>query len=291
MKYFSHLMLGCCAALFAQTHPPSLDEFLAASDPWLGTPYLFDPVGDLIEGPWKQPGAPDRPTVPASALDCVSFVDDVLARIYGDSPTSIEVIRTHLRYQHAPYDWFHRNHFTDIDWIPAAEAYLTPYGSEHLAHVSQRYDLPKWWQQLYEQSIKQGPLTPEQSASFEQNIQNSKIQDITLTYWPWHAVVANDTRLNRFDPLDGYGWAVVLFVRHEWPKEGQKLLISHLGFLWNKDDTLILRHAGRQHGVEDVPFVDYIRDKTTNASWLGVMVLRPKPKEDISCRASKVAPR
>lgn len=278
----------CFVVLHAQTFDPDLGRFLETSDPWLGTPYAFDPVGDLIEGAWRQPGAPDRPSTPRDALDCVSFVDDTLARMYGDTSERVEVIRTHLRYASAPYDWFHRNHFTDLDWLKAAQSYLTPYVSSQMETAVLDYDLSTWWRMQYERAKSTTQLTPEQKTSFENKMKEERRETMRLKYWPWSSIMDDHGFLKRFNPLKDYGWAVVLFVRHGWPKDDVKLLISHMGFIWDNKGTVTLRHAGRSHGVEDVPLFSYLSDKKEHPSWIGMVVLRPKPKESTTRPAGMV---
>lgn len=293
MSQFKAYLL--CSITMAMLHSqPSLTNFLDISDPLLGTPYQFDPLGDPVEGNLSQPGHPSsRPTTPNATTDCVVFVDDVISQLYAltadpensDNSLSkrrnnIERIRLSLRYKKSPYSWFHRNHFTETDWLTASNRYLEPYAPhDSTLTITQDHHQNKWWENHY-QKAKAYALSAEQEQAFQENILAEYPSQVTLRYWPWNNIIDHQGNiLPTFKPCHPHRWAVVLFVRKNWPTSldaPTPILISHLGFLWDNNGVLTLRHASVKHGVVDVPLETYLSDKTSHPSWIGLSILQPK---------------
>lgn len=272
--------LQCIAIISSTFAGTALNDFLHISDPLLATPYEFDPLGDIIEGNIQQPGGKHKPLSQTKSTDCVVFVDDVLSKIYANNEQEITENRQHLRYNSKPYHWFNRNHFTETQWLPAAQKFLTPYAPiEKTRLITQPHNASAWWNDHYTKALKITTLTPEQDQAFHKNIHTSYPSHVTLRYWPWSSIFDKNVLKHDFQPLQSHGWAVVLCVRKNWPTTGTpptKLLISHMGFIWNKHGELLFRHASVKKGIVDVNFTDYFKENINNPTWAGLIILHPK---------------
>ena len=85
-----------------------------ATRPFLGRPYIVDPVG---EGEGADADVPARYDV----FDCMSFVEEGLGMVLAGDPVNAPAIRDALRYDRFA-DNAHRNHFMEAQWIPRAVA-------------------------------------------------------------------------------------------------------------------------------------------------------------------------
>ncbi len=90
---------------------PLPERMKAVSEPMLGIPYLLDPLGEG-EG-WD----PD-PFARYDALDCLTFLEEVLALSMSGDPAFAADIRNTLRYGAGPLDYAHRHHFMELQWLP-----------------------------------------------------------------------------------------------------------------------------------------------------------------------------
>ena len=88
---------------------PRMDFF---SKRMLGRPYLAGPTGEGASGEVS-----DRPLVLPDSLDCVTFVEHVLALALAENPEEILPRLTEIRYDRGIADFAHRNHFFVDDWI------------------------------------------------------------------------------------------------------------------------------------------------------------------------------
>jgi len=88
----------------------------AASAAFLTTPYVNDPLG---EGPGAKPD-PD-PTVRYDGVDCVTYVEEVLALSQAPSIDEAEKLLQHIRYIGDQVAYTDRNHFMESEWIPSNE--------------------------------------------------------------------------------------------------------------------------------------------------------------------------
>lgn len=273
-----YLILAIPAQLLAGT---TLSDFLRVSDPMLGTPYQFDPRGDVIEGNFSQPGAMSRPVHTSESTDCLVFVNDVLSMLHANTLSEVDEIRLSLYYKKEPHHWFNRNHFTETDWLKAIQPYQTAYAPLNKTKlITQAHNARQWWKKNL-QTHANSKLSAEQKLAFKTNIEQNYPKTVTLRYWPWDTLMRNGKLDNSNNLLQKHGWAVVLFVRKDWPSpevSPTPLLISHMGFLWNNKGQIMLRHARLRDKVVDVPFEDYIQDKIDTPSWAGIIILHPKLK-------------
>ncbi len=125
------MLVLVCAVVFAaplfEMGPANVDSFLAGLDAGpcqygarvasvaraaVGTPYVGDPLG---EGP----GAPydGDPLIDLSKVDCVTFVEQVIALAASKSYQEASDILQKIRYRGGAVAFENRNHFMEADWI------------------------------------------------------------------------------------------------------------------------------------------------------------------------------
>ena len=78
----------------------------------LGRPYLLGPTGEGARGEIS-----DRPLIRPDSLDCVTFVEHVLALALARDPEEVLPRLTELRYRGGKADFASRNHFFVEDWM------------------------------------------------------------------------------------------------------------------------------------------------------------------------------
>jgi hypothetical protein len=101
------------AAANIATPPVVAARIERVSRAYLGTPYRLDPLG---EGP---SGDLDRdPLFDRRHVDCVTFVEQVLAEATAPRPTELWPWLTRIRYRDGVVSYRTRNHFMVTDWLP-----------------------------------------------------------------------------------------------------------------------------------------------------------------------------
>lgn len=88
-------------------------RIVVVSARYLGTPYRLDPLG---EGPSAAPD-PD-PLVCHTAVDCQTFVEQVLAEAIASRPSDMLPLLTRIRYRDGVIGFGTRNHYMVTDWLP-----------------------------------------------------------------------------------------------------------------------------------------------------------------------------
>jgi len=83
------------------------------TDKLLGIPYAFNPAGD---GPWSQ--YDNRPIFNLEAVDCLTFVETVMAVVSARNVFEFEKCIRAIRYGDSVPEFTNRYHFIATDWIP-----------------------------------------------------------------------------------------------------------------------------------------------------------------------------
>jgi hypothetical protein len=131
------------AAAVASLEPRPLgDRLLDASERFIGTPYVFSPLG---EGQGKDPD----PLIRYDAVDCLTFVETTMALALAPKPADVESTLTRIRYRANPI-YEERNHLMEADWIPnnIAKGFIADvtkaYGKSDAVTVSKTYTDETW---------------------------------------------------------------------------------------------------------------------------------------------------
>lgn len=85
---------------------------------FLGLPYKSDPLG---EGPGADID-PD-PLFRFDALDCMTFVEEVMGLAFSDDADDFAAVLQAIRYHRATATYAMRNHFVELDWIAENSAH------------------------------------------------------------------------------------------------------------------------------------------------------------------------
>ena len=92
-----------------QALPTLRERLLAATDGFLGTPYVLSPLG---EGEGRDPD----PLIRFDAVDCVTMIEESLALSTAKPETLVESL-TRLRYA-GDKQWANRLHIMESQWLP-----------------------------------------------------------------------------------------------------------------------------------------------------------------------------
>jgi len=129
--------------------PPSIEKAMAISESFQGKPYQAFLLGEGANDPLTP-----RPLYRLDAFDCLTYVETVLALTYAQSADSFLQHIQALKYHGQPHDFFHRNHFTHIQWNRhnQEQGYLRPYtpplATRFTATQQTLIDIPNWYAYL-----------------------------------------------------------------------------------------------------------------------------------------------
>src|SRR5678815_3653970 len=99
-------------ALLASVGGRSLDaRLLGLSEQLLGTPYAHSPLG---EGEGQDPD----PRLRLDRVDCLTFVETVMALALSSSVEDVVHVLDSIRYRSRP-DYSGRNHLMEAEWLPS----------------------------------------------------------------------------------------------------------------------------------------------------------------------------
>ena len=262
--------------------PPSVEKALAISESLIGKPYQAFLLG---EGP-LDPITP-RSLFRLDAFDCLTYVETVIALTYADSDASFEQHYKALKYHGTPQDFFHRNHFTHVQWnrYNQAQGYLQPYLPPHTQMPTETLhtpiDIPRWYTHLSTdpaawRRLSGQALTPTTVARLQKAAAQSSPTISNLTYFPISALLSADGTMPHAIRSMLPQISVVEIVRKNWDtasRIGTALDISHIGLLLHQGDRVILRHASEIHQrVLDEPLENYLQQQRQQASFAGLYI-------------------
>lgn len=234
---------------------PLPERISAISGAMLGLPYVLDPMGEGI--------APDAdPFARYDAFDCLTYAEEVLALAMSADPAHAADIRSALRYDPGPLDYFHRRHFMELQWVPGT------IGAGMLRDTTKEYGRTV---------ALDKDVTPATWAAWSGR-KNFAHSDAQLPVGHMHLdVLPLDEAIRVADRLRP--GSLMLTVRVDKPDV--PLWITHVSLV--VDDGTgrpILRHAtlvGDPHQTRDHELLFYLNHIRTFKSWpvLGIVVLEP----------------
>jgi Protein of unknown function (DUF1460) len=209
-------------------HARPLDQrLLSLGARFLGTPYAHSPLG---EGEGVDPD----PRFRLDQVDCLTFVETVMALALSDTPEDVLHVLDSIRYRGRP-EYTARNHLMEAEWLPsnAAKGFIrdvTPVLGGPQARASEKVIGPEAWASTTGKALA---LPPEARP----------VGKFPLGVLPVQAV-----------PDRAASWpsgTLLLLVREDAPWRVTR--ISHLGFVLQRDGRTYLRHATRgwKDGVVD----------------------------------------
>jgi N-acetylmuramoyl-L-alanine amidase-like len=218
----------------------------AVSARYLGTPYAADPLG---EGPGNGPD-PD-PLMDRQRVDCVTFVEQVLAEAVAPGQEAVLPTLVRLRYLdgHVGIGW--RNHFFVADWLPhnrwLVEDVTEAVGGPAVRRMTKTIDRA---------SLLRSRGAPSEACRMAP-------ERLTRTYIPRAAVPGV---LARIPPA-----ALAVFVSGR-----PDLCAAHTGLLLARDGQCMLRHASqRRRRVMDEPLLRFLEHAPARIVGLKVYAIHP----------------
>ncbi|MFZ5441749.1 MAG: N-acetylmuramoyl-L-alanine amidase-like domain-containing protein [Myxococcota bacterium] len=229
------------AMLELQKLPTLRERLLAATEGFLGTPYVLSPLG---EGAGRDPD----PLVRWDAVDCVTLVEQSLA-LSTAAPGSLVETLTALRYD-GPPSWENRLHVMESQWLPefVARGYLTDvtarYGGKKTRRVKKTITAATW----QEKSGASLALPPERR---------------TIGTWEFD-IVPSDVAAKALQGAPA--GLVVVVVRADRPWLVTR--VSHVAVLVQGPKGPMLRHASRSFKrVVDEPLARYLTRNLDFGQW------------------------
>jgi len=208
------------AALLAQESSRPLQErLLSVSERFLGTPYVFSPLG---EGQGVDPD----PTFRVDAVDCLSFVEQALAMSLAPRPEEVPVVLEHLRYASTP-SYEDRNHLMESQWLPnnLRKGFLVDVTRRHGAGDTVRA----------EKTLTARTWTSRSSLALQLPKARQPQGTWALDMIPLDKVMAHARSLP--------SGTILVVLREDLPLKATR--VTHLGFVVQKGKRTYLRHAAR----------------------------------------------
>ena len=222
---------------------PLPERLLEVSRRFLGTPYVVSPLG---EGSGKDPD----PTLRYDAVDCLTFVEEVIALALAADTAQVEPTLRALRYlREQTYE--DRNHLMEAQWLPhnLAKGFLydvtARYGGARTRKETKTLDAQAW----------------------------SSVSSRALELPPARQV--RGTFIMEVIPLDELparagaipSGTVLVVVREDRPFKVTR--VSHLGFVVRQGSRTYLRHASRslQRRVVDEDLRSFLQRNVQYQKW------------------------
>lgn len=235
-----------------QKLPTLRERLLAATDGFLGTPYVLSPLG---EGE----GRDADPLVRWDAVDCVTMVEESFALSTATPDTLVQTL-TELRYDGAPR-WENRLHLMEAQWLPEnvkrglLKDVTAQYGGEATRQVKKTLTAATWREKgAVALAIPEG----RQSRGT----------------WAFDLIPAGVAAQKLKDAPAGL---LVVVVRADRPWLVTR--VSHVGVLVQSPKGPMLRHASRSFKkVVDEPLARYLSRNLDFGSWTieGLAIYEPR---------------
>ncbi|HBL15824.1 MAG TPA: hypothetical protein DD417_03410 [Elusimicrobia bacterium] len=250
------------AAALRTLHDPS-PLVGKVSERFVGTPYHLGPLGEGEKGDFDR-----DPLMRFDAVDCTTFVEEVLALALEPEPERAKQTLQKIRYKDGVVRYASRNHFPEADWIPNNEAagYLEDItrvvAGDDVRVSSKVIDKAAWYLHKTTADLQGvGKLSAEEKVELvgrlRQETKGLSPQAVAVPYLPIEFLPDYAARIP--------AGTVVSFVRENSP--AIPVLISHQGLVVEKNGVKLLRHASATDGkVSDVPLLEYAY-RYFNAKW------------------------
>jgi hypothetical protein len=229
-------------------------RIVSVSARYLGTPYRLDPLG---EGP---NGSPDSdPLISHTAVDCQTFVEQVLAEAMAARPDDSLPLLTRIRYRGGVVGFGTRNHYMVTDWLPQNRWFLR----DLTAHLGV-------------QQVRSMEKVIDRAAFFRSRgavelARNAGRERSRTVYIPRGAVQGMAGRIPN--------GAVLI-----WVQDRPGIIAAHCGLaVRHADGRLMFRHASqRQRRVVDESLEEYLRRAPLRI--VGLKVCQAVPSVDAAFR-------
>ncbi|RUQ99308.1 N-acetylmuramoyl-L-alanine amidase-like domain-containing protein [Legionella septentrionalis] len=291
------------AELYHTLHKtPKLDMLKridAISAKFLNKPYLLGALGEGSQGDYDQ-----NPLYRTDAFDCLTYVETVLAIAFSPDLETFNQCLRKLRYQNGKISFITRNHFTSVDWnlnnqkqgfIKDITTKFKNKKNQPVAKIAYALiNKPGWYQHFTVDDLRlKGDATELNKRLDALKHEGNKLSVVKsfVPYIPLTTLFDRTGRANDFLFKQIPNGAIIEIVRPNWDlrKEiGTCLNISHLGFAFWKNGTLVFRQASSNYGkTVEVSLIDYLHNALASPTIKGinVQIILPQHTLGRNCRA------
>lgn len=256
--------------------PSAPKRLLAYSEWFLGVPFGLWPLG---EGP---KGEFDRdPLMRFDQADCTTFVETAMAMTLSKNLKKAKKILQKIRYKNGEIKYETRNHFTEADWIPNnieagfIQDITQEVGGKYTAYNVKIIYKNRWYESKELTDIQGfNNLEARQSQKLLEKLKaKARLfpheEHTALAYLPLKYFSALGPKIP--------SGAIFSIIRADLPDK--ETMVSHQGFIIQKENGPYVRHVAWKGATEDVPLLAYFQ-KYENSSWpvLGINLCQLKEK-------------
>jgi hypothetical protein len=220
-------------------------RLLRVSAPFLGTPYTISPLGEGT-------GVDADPRVRYDAVDCVTFVETVLALAAAPTAEALLPVLDDIRYAATPPAFQNRNHFVEAQWVPnnLLKGWLKDVARDvagDAVQVATKVYGPERWQSRHKLDDMPLDTSDIPRGTFRLNIV------------PFAFAVAHPEKLP--------AGALLFVVRKDFYTQPTR--VTHVGLLLDTPAGKVLRHASKEpyHRVVDEPIAAFLGRNAKYAKW------------------------
>lgn len=240
---------------------PLQERLLEVSRRFIDTPYRHSPLGEGDGGVLD----PD-PLIRFDLVDCLTYVEEVLAMSLARAPAEVDGLLAQLRYA-GQVDYADRNHLMEAQWLPnnAKKGFLRD--------VTRRYGGADVVQAT--KTITEATWSSKSSAELQLPGEKRVTGTFSLNVIPLEKVVAHARAVP--------SGTILILVRADLPLKATR--VTHLGFVVQKRKRTYLRHAARgtYMRVVDEDLETFLLRNSKYEKWKvsGVSLYEPRAAEPL----------
>lgn len=274
--------------LNSQSELTSSERLDFISQFFLNKPYRLGPLGEGEKARFDQ-----YPLYRTDGFDCITYVETVLA-IYSSSdvPSFRENI-INIRYLEGNVSYISRKHFPSTDWNPSNQrqhylnditAFIVDKNNSPVYQIASAViDKPSFYDHLDQSSIRLKSNNEQLNAQRLQELKkmggNTQATLGTIPYIPLTALYSTEgkARESVFNQIpDG---SIIEIIRPNWDltdQIGTHQNVSHIGFVFRKNDILIFRDASSlKQKVSNTPLSEYLKKYLESPTIKGINIQIP----------------
>lgn len=191
------------------------------ADYFVDYPYIDSPLGEGTK----------KPRLRFDGFDCMTLVETCLALALSESSRDVLLNLDKIRYREGIVDFYHRNHFVSVDWLPNNKWLLKPRDELADSVLERKIDRGVFFRD------KGYPLAEGSPLPHSQHVRSRYIST------PKFGEIA----------ISNLDTTIIMFVGNlDW------LVVSHMGFLFRRETSIELCHASSTAGkVVRLPLLEY----------------------------------
>jgi hypothetical protein len=236
------------------------------------------PLGEGESGRYDQ-----DPLYRFDAFDCTTFVETVVSLALTHDVNAFENKMDEIRYENGEVDYLKRNHFPSLQWIPnnvrngllkEINHMILPASERKLAEAV--INLPGWLKMIKIEEIIVPMATLEERQNLVEELHALSVQYspivATLDYLPISVLLTKPQVLKRIP----HG-TIVNFVRPNWDLTdviGTHMNVSHQGFIFQRKEGTILRHASTTGKVMEIGLLEYLKKFENHPTLKGIHLMQ-----------------